>query len=1111
MPSIPIYQKQVEEQALPGARQQSIASPDLFAGPNNLGKAGLAIADVAQKYQDREDTAAVNQGEASLLSAFTKIKTDAAARKGLNASGLVEESDKLFSDTVEDAVRNAPNSRVGDALRAIALKHLPGFQGYIGAHAAEQTQLAVDEESKANIAAQIDSAIVDPRSAPDAANRVASIVQARDAAMAAIDAKRILDIRPTVYTTSEARAQREADHAMRRLQDPDTAYRSAFTREKNTRLEEGRTPEEADAFAAQKGEEARAKAQDKVDANGGRTPLEIAAQAKRAALLNNRLAKAAGDALDEVNKGVAYFRRMQSAGAQKNMRGDALEQLSALLGRFDLRTSRARSDIEANRVPLGDWVVQEADRLTAIAPDLPAFVLNENYRKHYKEMTVDEFRALVDSVKQLEFMARREQSQYLAIRNQSFQQEREALLGVLRGNFPKLFEADGTPKGMPEHFAPTIGRGLAKLGDKFLGEFLSPENIVSVLERGELGGVHESLIQRISHREEWKAERLGGIFKKMEPLFKAYSLKERLEFGRKGYYIKEIDNTITRENAVMVALLYGNKEGRERLLNYGWNERQAQAIMHILDGRDLDLVKGAWDLFDNDLWPELKALNERTRGKAPPKVEATPYNVNGVDMPGGYMRLKYDTTLDERIYRLEEGAAVKEMLGGTASGYGAKTNQGASNERQQGVKLRPRLDLNVMAEAINETVHDVAFREAVADTMRMLNDRGVTSALKQAAGEAGYRALVNKVRQVAAMQRDPSGFIEKSLTVARRNTVVNLMSGVKTALQNFTGIASSFTRVDAGLLAGEIAKFYSPDMVERVRFAMDQSAYMRQRFTSYDRDLQIAMKKLTVNGKIMPDTASFLWLMGMVDRGVAVPTWNAAFKEGMGKYANDRDKAVEWADHIVRQTQGSGREIDLPQLMSGRGPLGELKKVFTMFHSYFNGQLGLLVVNGAIAKRQAQTNPYAATAEFTAKMLLATAVPAVLTQFLMHGSESDDSNPKKWAKIMGLYGAQMFPLVRDAASFVAARVDPDSKHHNTSFRLSPIESAAESGLYKLPVALSDIAHNGGNDKDLRDAIMGMGFLFGLPGKLIADTTLGTKAWTEGKTGPEAAVLGPPKK
>lgn len=182
MPSIPQYQQQVEAQALPGVRQQSIASPDLFAGPNTIGKLGQVIGDVAQKYQDREDTALVNQGETILLSKFNKFKTDSLSRKGLNAGGLVEEADKFASETIEDTVKNAPNARVGDALRAIANKHLPGFQGYIGAHAAAQTQQAVDDEAKANVNAQIDSAITDPRTAPDAANRVTSIIQSQSVA-----------------------------------------------------------------------------------------------------------------------------------------------------------------------------------------------------------------------------------------------------------------------------------------------------------------------------------------------------------------------------------------------------------------------------------------------------------------------------------------------------------------------------------------------------------------------------------------------------------------------------------------------------------------------------------------------------------------------------------------------------------------------------------------------------------------------------------------------------------------------------------------------------------------------------------------------------------------
>ena len=57
----------------------------------------------------------------------------------------------------------------------------------------------------------------------------------------------------------------------------------------------------------------------------------------------------------------------------------------------------------------------------------------------------------------------------------------------------------------------------------------------------------------------------------------------------------------------------------------------------------------------------------------------------------------------------------------------------------------------------------------------------------------------------------------------------------------------------------------------------------------------------------------------------------------------------------------------------------------------------------------------------------------------------------------------------------------------------------------------DILAGEGDDKDLKNLIMGTSYTVGLPGKLIADTTLGAKAWLEGEAPPTAAVFGPPKK
>lgn len=877
---------------------------------------------------------------------------------------------------------------------------------------------------------------------------------AREAAEGAIAAKRVRDVNPRQYEAAETKANKEALK-----------------------------------YAAK--EPARA------------------VQAQRASLLNNQLAKASRQALTDVDKAVAYFKRLDKKAAQDNMRGEYLEQLNELLARFDLRTSVTNP--AKDRKPLAEFVQEEAERLSAVMPDLPEWVLNEGYRTHYTELAVEQVRGLRDTVKQLEHLARREQKQYLAIRAMEFAEERGSVLDVIRENWSKAFDEDGLPKDIQPDFVPSIRKAVGKLGDKFAGEFLNAETIASILGGGKFTVVNESLFGRLSTRSDWKAERLSGLYKELKPLFDAYSMKEKFDFARKDIATPAgLDTPLTRENALVVALLFGNADGRERMRNYGWSDEKQQAIVSLLDNKDRELANGIWKMFDKNLWPELKDLNDRTRGKAPPKVEPVPYTSKAGEWSGGYFKLKYDTTLDERAHRIDEGQAVKELLGG-GMGMSSKTNQGSSTERVQNVRLRPRLDLGVFAEAINETVHDLAYREAVADTMRMLNDKGIQNAVKQVVGLEGYRSLVTRVREVAAPPRNPSGFVETAISVARRNTVINLMSGVKTALQNFTGLAPALAEVNAGTLGAELARFYSPKMGERYEFAMEHSAFMRQRFTNYDRDLQNSIKKLTVNGSLRPDESTFLALMGFVDRGVVVPLWNAAFKQGMGRFENDTAKAVDYADHVVRQTQGSGRDVDLAKIMSGHGGWGQLKKAFTMFYSYFNGQLNLLVKHGVISKLEAQENPSAATAKFAAKMVAIVVVPTVLTEMLMNGmtkdGETEEERHRRYAGAFVKYGSGFFPFVRDIVPGMWAVLTGD-KYFGT--KTTPIDSAAE-GIVRAAKSAQDVAKGENDEKDTKNLIMGVGYLVGAPGKLIADTVDGTRAWLNGEAGPQAIILGPPKK
>lgn len=880
---------------------------------------------------------------------------------------------------------------------------------------------------------------------------------ARQFAEATIARLRIRDVRPSQWVVAEARAARAAEAALRK------------------------------------------------------NDLQGAAVEKKRQLVNNYAARAAQAAQAEIEKDLNYMKRLSGSTSQSGMRGESLVQLNALLARFDLRTSISLRQIDAAKTQsLAEFIASESERLDAVMPDLPAYILDEGFRRHYKDMSVEEFRGLVDSVRQLANLARREQKMYTALRDMSFDQERSAILARLREFNPKAFDEAGDPLAREPEFVPNIRKSVSKLGDGFAGEFLSAETILDILEGGKFGQVHESLFGRMSSRANWKATRMEKVYRDLKPLFKQWNLKERRDYGRKGILVPSIGTSITRENALVAALLYGNADGRKRLENYGWNENRMQGVLDVLDERDWKLANAIWEQFDNKLWPELEALNKRTRGKAPPKVEPLPFPTKFGEARGGYFRLKYDTDLDERAHRFDEGAAVRELLGG-GMGMAAKTNQGSSTQRKDGVVMRPRLDLGVFVEAVNETVHDLALREAVADTMRLLNDKGIQTAIKSSVGVPAYRALVNRVREVAAPPRNPSGFIEKILASARRNTIVVLMSGVKTALQNVVGLVPALTRVNAGNIGLEMARFYSPAMAERYRFTMENSEYMRHRYQNFDRDLNDMAAKLTVKGRLLPDTATMLALMGLVDRGVSIPLWNAAFKDGMSQFDNDNAKAAEYADHIVRQTQGSGRDVDLPKVMSGHGGYGQLKRLFTMFYSYFNSQLQMLVRAGAIAKREASTNPGLAVAKFTLQFVMIAVLPAVLTEMMMGNGgddEDEDKLAKRYARALAMYGAGMFPVVRDLASYTWSVFDKDT--YSFGYKISPVQSAGE-GVVKGVQSLGDILAGEGDIVDTKNAIMGTSFAFGLPGKLISDFVAGANAWMEGDAGIEALLFGAPRR
>lgn len=838
----------------------------------------------------------------------------------------------------------------------------------------------------------------------------------------------------------------------------------------------------------------------------GKGDLATAAAEKRNQVINIYATRAAYDAKDEVTQGLAYVkRRVTASTSQKNMRGESKAQLLALLDRFDLRKSVSAAELDRQQ-SLVEWAAGEAERLAAPAPILSDAVADEGKRTHYKNLTVEEFRGLIDSIKQLEHMARREHKAYLAIREMSLQEEVGKAVAEIREVYPEAFDDEGKAKldtPLTHRYAPSFAKNLKEGLRHMNAEFVPMEELIGQLTAGKFGLLHESLFGRISGASDRKSIMAGEIRNRLSPAYDAYTMQEKRDFSRKMVG----DTGMTKENILMLALYYGNVEGRQRLASQGFNDQQVLNMLRYLDGKDLNLAEAIWSLNDDYIWPQYAALNERTQGKAPPKVQAAPMQINGRDLKGGYVKLVYDSEFDETTRHRDSMADAMAMIGGR-SNVSAKTNQGSSIERVKEISKMPLLELRAMSQAVNEHMHDISYREAVADTVRVLREPAMRNAIKAVSGKEVYSELLAKVNEVAARPADPSSVILKALNHARKHTIVVLMSGIKTALVNYSGLLPAMLRVNAGSLVKNVAKVHSWRMREMIQFAMDRSEYMRERNQQFTSDLQHEMASLTVKNRLLPEMGTFLILMRMVDQVTSTSVWLAAYEEGVKTYA-DEQQAIEYANSVTRGTQGAGRDVDTSKIMTRFGPWS---KPFLMFYSFFNRQLGLLVRQGVISERLWNKGQHAkAVGLFTASYLAIIVIPALIND--MAGGKCDDAFDGEEgfgrciSKAIAMNMAGFVPVLRDVAPYAWAKLDdsePDWGLRSTAL------SAYFEGVIKGTASAVEVANDEGDEKDTKSIFMGLAFLFGLPGKLLWDTTAGTEAVINDDAPPQSALFGPPK-
>lgn len=775
----------------------------------------------------------------------------------------------------------------------------------------------------------------------------------------------------------------------------------------------------------------------------------------------------------EIERAIERFKRYQSRkpGA---IDPDYLAQVRTILEAYQFgpkMSDRTRTILALRQIARWQAALQQdQSAMLEIAPE----VLEADAKTHYRDMTLEEFQALRDTVESIATVGR---TKTRLLRNQA---ERDlnrtaALVGeTISRNAKERGDRGNVEKG--------VGYKARQLKDSFFATHRKIESLIREFDGfAALGPVWQALFKPLQDAQNDETRMSIAATKAIKALFEKFPEDARKTWRTRTTYYPEIGQSLSKATVLSLALNWGNEGNREAIRKgFRWSDAQVQAVLDkALTAEDAAFIQSVWDYIDS-FWPQLAALEKRVKGIAPVKVDPDPLTIAGVSLRGGYYPLKYDPDRSEKAYSFQVDKMAQQLMSGAVAK--ASTRSGSAIERVGSGGMPVRLELDVLFEHVAEVIHDISHREAILDVVRLLDHPEVKGAILDTKGPQFHRAMKDWVRDIAAGDVPALSWFDKVIQHLRGGMSISAMGWkLTTALVQPTGFFQSAAALPKGALLKSVSAFYAAPwgMAAKTRFVFDRSVEMRTRSQTLDRDIRDQLRRLGPGGRIDDVKRSFFYLTGLMDMGVAVPTWIAAYEVGMDQFAGDEAKAIDYADQLVRTTQSSGLQKDLAGIQRGDPKM----KMFTAFYSYFSATYNLMVEESRRVKRPANMP------RFVANMVLLTMLPAVASELLMgKGPEGDDDDDEKWAKWVAAttlkYALSGFVGVRDIVNGLGS---------NFGYAGSPVGSAAEA-MVKLGKQLGE----GEGDRALLKAAVDVaGPVLHLPSRQLWITAEGIYLWSEG--------------
>lgn len=685
---------------------------------------------------------------------------------------------------------------------------------------------------------------------------------------------------------------------------------------------------------------------------------------------NFALAREAIEVREQVKRGIELIRKYQNRG--RKTYGLPLEVLNVIAELVDA--------VDASRTTVNEREIRDSlrryiDERRALGEevDLPEDIIHSVELKPIDEMTVGEFYDLINAIKTIEYIGKLEQKFLEAGRQESFDKVKQTLLNQVD---------KGERAGM---LNPTLMQKLKDGLDKYIMDHNRVDFLVKILDNFEDFGAFRDAIYNPLERatNEAMIRQFNAAQRITEILNKHYPQKEMRKWYKQWLPTSLLaGERMNRDNMLAIALNYLNVEGRERLITgFGLTEEAIESWLNQnMTEADWGFVKDVIAFLES-FWPEVEALMVDVTGLRPKKVEPagmmTPYGW----VAGGYYPIAYDRRLSTHKFftnsNMDDNIRLISGARSMIAGYAKPRLVTVGEDAKLMLSVTP-----VLAKHVADITEDLAFKRAIRDVRRIINDPDIRGAITRALGNHAIEQFDKWLDHIQSGFAPALTSTQRMLRRARMGaTMVGLGLRMSPALAQIMGYSSAAVMIGPARTAHAIISFYSDPTSwnEKVKFVHDRSPFMRFRRQSWDRDVAATMKRMIQAGTMDQIREMGFYFIGFMDASVTIPVWleayNMKIEEGLSE-----QRAIEYADMVIRQTQNVGRAIDLVTKQRG----SELDQLFSMFYSFMGTLRNMTYLETQHLIKKGDV------ARFAAFMLWGLVVPAMALTWMRQGGPNDE-------------------------------------------------------------------------------------------------------------------------